>query len=147
MIRRPRLKRDIVHLLLQKPMTRLEIEKELGAKSNSVKTILFKLIQEQTVYTELTLRTSKVGPLHINLYKIGDSMPNAVVKVRELMNAHEKPMVLSDIKKCMPLLKSSEISMALAYLTRLKEIEFEMTASTLTKGRKNVKLYKLVSRL
>lgn len=71
----------------------------------------------------------------------GFFMSNATKKVRTIMQENASVNTLTDLRRVLPDLKASEISMALCYLMKqryLTRMEIENTAS---KGRKKVWRY------
>lgn len=62
-------------------------------------------------------------------------------KVREVFQAAQAPLTLTDIKVAMPELKSSQISMALCYFMRQRYMTRKEIENEQSKGRKKVWLY------
>jgi predicted transcriptional regulator len=68
-------------------------------------------------------------------------MANAVVRIREVFKAAQKPLTLAEIVIALPDLKSNQVSMALCYFRKQRYVSREQIKSEKTKGRKQVWLY------
>lgn len=70
-------------------------------------------------------------------------MANAVVRIREVFKAKQKPLTLADIAIELPDLKANQISMAMCYFRKQRYASREQIKSEKAKGRKQVWLYTL----
>lgn len=68
-------------------------------------------------------------------------MANASVKVRQVFQNHSPVLTLSQIRDFVPELKSSEVSMALCYLMRMRYLSRSAVENNLPKQRKSVWQY------
>lgn len=67
-------------------------------------------------------------------------MPNSVQKIRNLFEAVNQPLTLNDIKRQIPDLASSEISMAMCYLRRQRYV-YKTLIDNKNQGRKRIFLF------
>lgn len=68
-------------------------------------------------------------------------MANASVKVRKVFQDFSPVLTLSQIREHLPELKSSEVSMALCYLMRMRYLTRSAVENNLPKQRKSVWQY------
>lgn len=66
---------------------------------------------------------------------------NAVTNIRNVFRNSNTALTLNDIKKALPDLKPSEISMSLCYFLRQRYVKRELIENTIPKERKKVWSY------
>ena len=66
---------------------------------------------------------------------------NAVKKIRSLFLELDVPLTLLDIKEQIPALRPNDISMALCYFLRQKQVSIKLILNPNSKGRKEIYQY------